>query len=214
LALAANSPFWLGVDTGYASFRTVIWRRWPMAGTPQFFASRAEYDTLVDTLVKTGSLSDATKIYWDVRPSARFETLEFRITDVCLTIDEALLIAGLSRALVRTCYDQAIKNESALDVRPELLRAAKWRAARYGFEGELIDVADKRAIPAHELIEKLLATLRPALEAYGDWDEINTLTHDTLARGNGATPQRAAYARRGHLEDVVDLLIAETAQGT
>lgn len=214
LALAANSPFWLGVDTGYASFRTGIWRRWPMAGTPQFFASRAEYDALVDTLVQTGSISDATKIYWDVRPSARFETLEFRVTDVCLTIDEAVLIAGLSRALARTCYEQAIKNEPALEVRPELLRAAKWSAARYGLEAELIDVADKRAVPAHELIEKLLATLRPALERYGDWDEINSLARDTLGRGNGATRQRAAYARRDQLEDVVDLLIAETAQGT
>ena len=214
LALAANSPFWLGVDTGYASFRTGIWRRWPMAGTPHFFASRAEYDALVDTLVQTGSISDATKIYWDVRPSARFETLEFRVTDVCLTIDEAVLIAGLARAIARTCYDQAIKDEPALDVRPELLRAAKWRAARYGLEGELIDLVDKCAIPAHELIEKLLVTLRPALERYGEWDEINSLTHDTLARGNGATRQRAAYARRGQFEDVVDLLIAETAQGT
>ena len=82
LALAANSPFWLGVDTGYASFRTAIWRRWPMAGTPQIFASRADYDALIDTLVQTGSVSDATKIYWDVRPSAHFETLEFRVTDV------------------------------------------------------------------------------------------------------------------------------------
>lgn len=214
LALAANSPFWLGVDTGYASFRTGIWRRWPMAGTPHFFASRAEYDALVDTLVQTGSISDATKIYWDVRPSARFETLEFRVTDVCLTIDEAVLIAGLSRALARTCYDQAIKNEPALEVRPEVLRAAKWSAARYGLEAELIDVADKRAIPARELVEKLLTTLRPALEAYGDWDEINSLARDTLGRGNGATRQRAAYARRHQLEDVVDLLITETAQGT
>jgi carboxylate-amine ligase len=100
-----------------------------------------------------------------------------------------------------------------LNVRPELLRAAKWSAARYGLEAELIDVADKRAVPAHELIEKLLATLRPALEKYGDWDEINSLTHDTLARGNGAARQRA-YARRDQLADVVDLLIAETAQGT
>ena len=100
-----------------------------------------------------------------------------------------------------------------MDVRPELLRAAKWRAARYGLEGELIDVVDKCAVPAHELIEKLLATVRPALERYGEWGEINSLTHDTLARGNGATRQRAAYARRAQLEDVVDLLIAETAQG-
>jgi gamma-glutamyl:cysteine ligase YbdK (ATP-grasp superfamily) len=87
-----------------------------------------------------------------------------------------------------------------LDVCPELLRASKWSAARYGLEAELIDVADKRAIPAHELVEKLLATLRPTLESYGDWDEINSLARDTLARGNGATRQRAAYARRDQLK--------------
>ena len=109
LALAANSPYWLGWDTGYASFRTEVWRRWPTAGTPQLFRGRAEYDALVGTLVATGSVSDATKIYWDVRPSARFETLEFRVTDVCLTVDEAVMIAGLVRALARTCHEQSAR---------------------------------------------------------------------------------------------------------
>ncbi|MGI9105245.1 MAG: carboxylate-amine ligase [Pyrinomonadaceae bacterium] len=213
LALAANSPYWLGWDTGYASFRTEIWRRWPMSGTPQVFRSRAEYDALVETLVATGSVSDATKIYWDVRPSARYETLEFRVTDVCLTIDEAVMIAGLIRALTRTAYEQAMRDEPLPHARPEVLRAAKWRAARYGLEADLIDMAAGRAVPAADLVEQLLAHLRPALEASGDWEEISTLVRYTLARGNGAMRQRAAFARADSFEDVVDLIVAETARG-
>lgn len=211
LALAANSPFWLGWDTGYASFRTEIWRRWPMSGTPQVFSSRAEYDSLVETLVATGSVNDATKIYWDVRPSARFETLEFRITDVCMTVDEAVMIAGLVRGITRICYNQARQDERLQPVRPELLRAAKWRAARYGLEAELIDVAEERALPAQVLIEKMLAHLRPALEENRDWEEVSEIVRATLSRGNGAARQRTAFRRADNFEDVVDLIVNETA---
>ena len=214
LALAANSPYWLGWDTGYASFRTEIWRRWPMSGTPQVFASRAEYDRLVETLVATGSVSDGTKIYWDVRPSARFETLEYRVTDVCLTIDEAVMIAGLVCALTRTAYAHYMRGEPLTQVRPEVLRAAKWRAARYGLDAELIDVTEGRAAPAAEVVEKLLTYLRPALEEDGNWEEVAALTRYTLARGNGATRQRQAYARAENFEAVVDLIVSETAKGT
>lgn len=214
LALASNSPFWLGVDTGYTSFRTEIWRRWPMAGTPQVFASRREYDELVEVLVATGSVSDATKIYWDVRPSARFETLEFRVTDVCLTIDEAVMIAGLARALAQTCYEQAQRDAPSPTARPELLRAAKWRAARFGLEDNLIDVEKGQELPAPEIIEKLLTFVRPALEAQDEWEEISTLVRETVSRGTGAARQRAAYERAGQFEDVVDLLVEETARGT
>ena len=213
LALSANSPFWLGADTGYASFRTEIWRRWPMAGTPQVFAARAEYDAVVAALVATGSIEDATKIYWDVRPSARYETVEFRVADVCLTTDEAVLIAGLTRALARTCYEQAQRDEPIAHVRPELLRAAKWRAARYGLEADLIDTAEQRAVPAREMVEKLLTLLRPALEADGAWDEVSALARATLARGTGAARQRAAYARAESFADVVNLITAETKRG-
>ena len=211
LALAANSPFWLGRDTGYASFRTEIWRRWPLSGTPQVFNSRSEYDALVEALVATGSADDATKIYWDVRPSARFETLEFRVTDVCLTVDEAVMIAGLVRALARDCYEQAARDVPLAPVRPELLRAAKWRAARYGLDADLIDVEECRAVPAHELVMRLLARLRPALEADGAWEEVGELVRGTLGRGNGASRQRAAFARAGSFVDVVDLVVAETS---
>lgn len=214
LALAANSPYWLGWETGYASFRTEIWRRWPMSGTPQVFRSRAAYDALVETLVATKSVSDGTKIYWDVRPSARFETLEYRVTDVCLTIDEAVMIAGLVRALTRTAYGEFGRGEPLPDVRPEVLRAAKWRAARYGLDGDLIDVAAGVARPAADMIERLLAHLRPALEADGNWEEVSTLTRYTLARGNGASRQRQAFARADSFDAVVDLIVAETAKGT
>jgi carboxylate-amine ligase len=214
LALSANSPFWLGADTGYSSFRTEIWRRWPMSGTPQVFHSRAEFDALVRQLVATGSIEDGTKIYWDVRPSARFETLEFRAADVCLTVDEAVMTAGLARALARTCHARAASDEPFNHARPELLRAAKWRAARYGLDADLIDVEEGEARPARQMVEKLLSFLRPALEEHGEWDETSALARETLKRGNGATRQRETYARNGSLEEVVDFIVAETRKGT
>lgn len=214
LALTCNSPFWLGLDTGYASYRTELFQRFPMVGTPNVLASRAEYDALIESLVATGSISDASKIYWDIRPSAHFETLEFRVPDVCLTIDEAVMVAGLCRGLARTCLDAARRGEPIEHARPELLRAAKWRASRFGIEGELVDVHARRAVPAATLIETFLEYLRPALEALGEWDEIGTLVLDTLARGTGTRRQREAFARRGRFEDVVDLIIDETARGT
>ena len=214
LALSANSPFWLGVDTGYASFRTEVWRRWPMAGTPMPFASRGEYERLVECLVRTGSVSDATKIYWDVRPSARFETLEFRVADVCLTLDEAVMLAGLVRGVARAAYDDARRGGARPDVRPELLRAAKWRAARFGLEADLIDVGEGRSAPAREVVGKLLEHVRPALEEFGEWEEVAALVAEVSARGTGAARQRAAYARRGSFEGVVDYAADETAKGT
>jgi carboxylate-amine ligase len=214
LALAANSPFWLGVDTGYASFRTAIWRRWPMTGTPLIFAARADYDRLVADLVATESISDATMIYWDVRPSARFETLEFRVTDVCMTVGEAVMVAGLSRALARTCAAEASRGKEFHDIRPEILRAAKWRAARSGLEEELVDVRAARAVPARELVEMFLGYLRPSLEEYDEWDEVVAQVHEVLDRGTGAARQRAEYSRNASFQEVVDFIVAETIKGT
>lgn len=217
VALAANSPFWQGDDTGYASFRTEVWRRWPMAGSPQIFNSRAEYDALVRVLVETGSISDETKIYWDMRPADRFDTLEFRATDIGLSVDEAVLIAGMARALAQTCHDEAVRDREQQAVfvpaRPELLRAAEWRAARYGLEGELIDVQIGKSVPAPQLIEKLLAFVRPALEKTEDWDEVSQLLNRVLESGNGATRQRRIYEKTGKLEDVVDYVAQETRLG-
>ena len=213
LALAANSPYWLGTDTGYSSFRTEMWSRWPTAGTPHPFSSRADFDGLVSALQSTGIISDGTKIYWDMRPSARFETMEFRVTDVCMTVDEAVMIAGLARGLARTCYDAAIAGAPSPQVRPELLRAAKWQAARYGLDGELVDLDAMASVPAAAMVESLLAYVRPALEDYGEWDEVAALARATVERGSAARRQREVFARNQRLEDVVDFVIAETARG-
>lgn len=214
LALSANSPFWLGTDTGYASYRTEIWSRWPLSGVPSIFESHDEYKALVEALVATKSVEEATKIYWDVRLSERYPTIEFRITDVCMRVDEAVMVAGLVRALARTCYEQALRDEPFVAARPELLRAAHWRAARYGLDADLMDIDALAPIPAREMVEKFLAFVRPSLEDAGEWDEISSIVHETMQRGTGATRQREAYKRAGRLEDVVDLIVEETAKGT
>ena len=124
------------------------------------------------------------------------------------------MLAGLARALVRTCRERAERGEPYPEARPELLRAAHWAASRHGLDEELVDVEAGRAVPAREVIEGLLAFARPALEEHGDWEEVSTLADDTLEQGNGARRQRRACERTGRLEDVVDMLIEETAQGT
>jgi carboxylate-amine ligase len=214
IALAANSPFWQGVDTGYASYRTELFQRFPTTGTPGVFASRAEYDDLVNALVSAGMIEDGSKIYWDVRPSSHVETLEFRVADVCMRIDEAVMVAGLCRALARACHDAHRRGAPIEHARPELLRAAKWHASRYGLEGSLIDVLARRAAPAAQVVEGLLGFVRPALEEHGEWEEVSGLVRRTLRHGNGARRQREALARAGKLEDVVDLIVAETSIGT
>jgi carboxylate-amine ligase len=214
LALSANSPFWLGEDTGYASYRTQVWGRLPTAGPPGLFGSLAEHDALVRALVATGGAMEATQVYWDIRLPEKLETVEIRVADVCTTVDEAVMLAGLSRALVHTCHERAQGGESYPKACPELLRAAHWVASRHGLDAELVDVETERVVPARKVIEALLFFTRPALEEHGDWEEIAALVNDTLEQGNGARRQRRAYERAGRLEDVVDMLVEETAQGT
>ncbi len=214
LAIAANSPFWGGSDTGYSSFRAEIARRWPQSDLPHHFDSHAEYDKLIDDLVAGGSVPDASQIYWDIRPSMSYDTLEFRATDVPPSIDETVMVAGLVRALGVTCLDEIEQGAAASKPRPELLQAAKWRAGRDGLRGELIDIRTGRAKPAAELVGDLLEYVRPALEGLGDFNEVCVLVAETLRRGNGADRQRAIYERTGSLEAVVDALAAETCAGT
>jgi glutamate---cysteine ligase / carboxylate-amine ligase len=214
LALSANSPFWLGEDTGYASYRTQVWGRLPTAGPPGHFGSLAEHDALVRTLVQVGGAAEPTQVYWDIRIPELLETVEIRVADVCSKVDEAVMLAGLSGALVRSCRERAVRGEPYPSPRLELLRSAHWVASRHGLDAELVDVEAERAVPAREMIEKLLAFARPALEEHGDWEEVSALVDATLKQGNGARRQRRAYERAGRLEDVVDMLIEETAQGT
>jgi carboxylate-amine ligase len=162
----------------------------------------------------TKSVEDTSRIYWDIRLPERYETIEFRIMDVCMTIDEALMLAGLIRALVRACCDAAHRNISVPNVRAELLRVANWRAARYGLEDELVDVLAERTMPARALIERFLVFLRPALESEGDWERISSLVTRTLNHGNGAMRQRALFQQTRSIANVVQYIIDETAKGS
>ena len=214
LALSANSPFWLGEDSGYASYRTQVWGRMPVSGPPGTFDSKAEHDELIDALVASGVVADSTKVYWDIRLPEDLDTIEVRVMDVCSRTDEAVMLAGLTRALVRACYERSEREEPYPKPRSELLRAAHWLASRYGLDAKLLDPEAEQAAPARVVIERMLAFARPALEEGGDWEEVSALVHETLEHGNGADRQRRAYEKAGRLEDVVDMLVEETAQGT
>ncbi len=211
VALFASSPFWMGGDTGYASYRTMLWQRWPTAGMPGRFASVGEYHAVVQSLVKSGVITDAGQIYWAVRLNPTYSTLEVRVADACTTIDEAVAYAGLSRALVRVCLEEGRNERQPSVVRPEILAAARWRAARSGLDDALIDPLTAEPIPASAMLDRLLMYVRPALEDVGDWDEVADLVEQTVRHGTSAARQRAAYRDTDRLEDVVDRLVQETA---
>ncbi|MHB1533589.1 MAG: carboxylate-amine ligase [Acidimicrobiales bacterium] len=198
LALSANSPFWQGIDSGYASYRTQVWQRWPMAGMPPALEGTDAYDKLVEGLVGSGAIEDATHLYWYVRPSARYPTLEFRVCDVCLDPDDAVTLAGLLRALVWTCAGAEPVAPAASRVGEDYhLRAAMWQAARYGLERRLVDPETGSAGPSMAVIRSAVARLRPALDAHGDRAGVEAGVERILSRGNGAMWQRQVGARVG-----------------
>lgn len=214
LTLSANSPFWMKSATGYDSYRMEQWFRLPAAGPPPIFESYNEHETTVEQLIKYGIVDDPTKIYWDIRLSKRFPTIEFRVADVCATVDEAVLQAGLCRAIAQTAYDEAQSNKPYPKIRTNTLRAAMWQAARYGLGGQLIDFDADEPRPAKETINAMLQKVRPALEQNGDWDEISGLLESVLKNGNAAQRQRQVYEETQSFEAVVDYLIAETEKET
>jgi carboxylate-amine ligase len=210
LALSANSPFWLGRHTDYASYRTEMWSRLPMTGQPQLIKDEKEYQTLINNLVSIGIIQDASNIYWDIRLSNKFPTIEFRVTDVCMTVEEAVTITGLIRALVWTSYQEIINDVPFEPIRPEILQAAQWSAARYGLTDKLIDVENKIQVPAQELVKRFIKYLRPALEKFGDWETISTSVQGILERGNGAQRQLAVYQKNQSFDEVVDYIVQQT----
>jgi len=210
LALSANSPFWEGADTRYASYRSEVFHRWPTAGLPEPFASRAEYDDLVALMHSVGAIDAPARLYWDVRPSARYPTLEFRVADVSVTVDDAVTLAGLCRALVAEAIDAVRAGDAPAVPRPEVLRAALWRAARFGLSDDLIDLTSCRARPARTVVEDVLTRLQPQLDRLGDAAVVTAGVATLLDEGTGAERQRRAHARRDRIEDVVDYLVEAT----
>jgi carboxylate-amine ligase len=210
LALSGSSPYWQREDTGYASSRTLAWHRWPTAGPPAPLRDAADYDALIDDLLRSGTMSDPGMVYFDMRPSAHQKTVELRICDASPTVDGVVLIAGLARALAVHGVRAHIEGHPQPEYRPELLRAASWRAARSGLEGDLVDVPRRELVPPSRAIRLMLDHLREDLEEAGDWEEVSALALDALARGSSAARQRQRANRGGGLESVVDMLVAET----
>jgi glutamate---cysteine ligase / carboxylate-amine ligase len=212
LALSTSSPFASdGSDTGYSSMRTLVWQRWPTTGLAAPVQSAKEYDELVNDLVASGVIADAGMVYFDVRPANAAPTLELRLCDSCPLVDTVLLIAGIFRALVER---EAVAAQAGIEptiLSPAVGRAALWRAARSGLEGELVDVSGPVSRPASEVVSGLVDALRPQLEQTGDWETVSELSRQALIVGTSSARQRRALRRRGRLTDVVDQLIAETA---
>ncbi|MFD9428879.1 MULTISPECIES: glutamate--cysteine ligase [unclassified Streptomyces] len=210
-ALAASSPFWMGADTGYSSYRSMVWERWPTSGMPPTFRSYDEYQNSVRLSVESGISPVAGDIFWDVRPGTQYQTVEFRIADSCATADEVILQAGLCRALVHTTLTEIEKGDTPADIRSELLRAAKWRSTRFGLTDRLLDPFTAALVPAHEMVDRLCEHVRPSLEGTGDWTVASGITERIKRQGTSAERQRAVFERRKSLEDIVDHQVRDTA---
>jgi carboxylate-amine ligase len=210
LAMSGSSPLFQHGDTGYASYRTIAISRWPTTGPPPLADSAKEYDEAVTALVNSGVISDPGMIYFDVRPSARYPTLEIRVADACPLLDDVVLIAALARALVSTAATTTVKDETPPY---PLNRAASWRAARSGLDDGLVHPVTWLAVPAAEAVEALLTHVRPDLEERNEWAAVRSLATALLARGTSARRQRGALAAGGDLTGVVAAVVAETMSG-
>lgn len=210
LALSSNSPFYGDQDTGYASYRSVLWGRWPSAGPAPLFGDEAGYEAAIRDQLNTGSALDDGMIYFDARLSAHYPTVEFRVADVCTDVRDAVLLAALARGLVDTA---AQAEQPPIDIALPVLRAAAWRAARWGMTGTLINPLTATQEPAPIVLDRLLDWIGPALSTNEDLAYVQ----DNLARiereGTGAQRQRAVYSRTHDLRAVVADAVRRTAAG-
>lgn len=205
LALTANSAVYRNADTGHSSWRSVLWARWPSAGPPPHFDSAADYDAAVQMLVRSEVIRDDGMVYWDVRPSADFPTVEIRVADVPATVGETVLLAAVARAAVMTALEAEERSDPQPTVDAWTLKAAYWKAARDGADGSGVDLRTNTAASMRTLVQNLVDWVRPALLATGDEDVVRRGVAAVFAHGNGAMRQRRAW-RRGH--DVHDVLAA------
>ncbi|WP_028644576.1 carboxylate-amine ligase [Nocardioides sp. URHA0020] len=209
LAMSANSPFADGRDSGYASWRAQVWSRWPSAGPTEQFGSVEGYRESTRMMIRTGAARDDGMLYFDARLSVHQPTLEVRVSDVCADPEDAVAIGALVRGLVETAAGEWRDGRPVPRWRSEALRAAHWRAARYGMSDALVHPLERELRGAREVVDALADAVAPALAEAGDADRVARVL-DRLVHANGATRQRAAYERTGSVRGVVDDLIART----
>ncbi len=212
LALSTSSPIWHGRDTGLKSYRSVIFESLPRTGIPPQFGSYADYRSYVDLLLATGSIEETSHIWWDVRPSEKFPTLEVRIPDMCTRVDETLCLAALVQAIVAKLVRLRQANQTWRIYHKHLLDENKWRAVRYGITGKLIDFGKVKEMPLATLIEELLAWVDDVVDELGSRREVE-YAHTILQHGASADRQLAVYHRTGDFRAVVDQVVEETQEG-
>ncbi|WP_445170484.1 glutamate--cysteine ligase 2 [Mycolicibacterium sp. Dal123E01] len=204
LALTANSAIYRNADSGHASWRSVLWARWPSAGPPPHLESAEHYDAIVAMLLDAGVMLDDGMVYWDVRPSKKFPTVEIRVADVPATVAETVLLATLSRAAVMTAMAAERAGAPSPRIDDHILRAAYWKAAHDGLDGQAIDITDGSATaPTSAVLGKWLTLLQPALQELGDDEWVRAELARLLQEGNGAMRQRAAWRQRHDIADVL-----------
>jgi carboxylate-amine ligase len=212
LALSCSSPFWLQRRTGLKSYRSVIWSRIPRTGIPPEFSSHAEFTSYVELLIRTGSIDNGKKIWWDLRPHWQYPTIEFRICDACTRVDEVLCIAALIQAICAKLLRLRSANLGFRKYPPSLISENKWRAMRYGIDGKLIDFGKSSEVPMRDLAVELLEFVDDVVDDLDSRKEVEYV-ETILREGTSADRQLRVHERTGSLEAVVDHLAAETMQG-
>jgi glutamate---cysteine ligase / carboxylate-amine ligase len=213
LTLSTSSPFWMGRETGLKSYRSIIFRNFPRTGIPPVIDSWTDYASLVDTLVRTGCVPNASKVWWDIRPNHSYPTLEFRVCDVCTRIEEAVCVAAILQAIVAKLWKLRQDNMTFRVYPTALIEENKWRAVRYGLDGRLIDLGKQQELAAAALVRELLEWfVDDVVDELGSRAEVEYAFH-ILEHGTSADRQLARYHETGDLKAVVDSLIAETAEG-
>jgi carboxylate-amine ligase len=211
-ALSTNSPFWKGRNTGFNSYRAKVFDRFPRTGIPDYFSSHGEFQSYVETLIKTGSIEDSSKIWWDIRPHSRYPTLEFRVCDLPMTVDETIALAALCQAIVAKLYKLISQNLGFRLYRRLYINENKWRASRYGINGKLIDFGKKQEVNTKELIFELLNFVEEVVDELGIRNEMNFISK-ILENGTGADRQLKVWNETQDLKAVVDYIISETYKG-
>jgi len=212
LALSANSPFWLGMDTGLKSYRCKVFDKFPRTNIPDYFPSYGEYENFVKLLIKTGCMDNAKKIWWDIRPHPFFSTLEFRVCDIPMRVDETIALAALMQATLAKLYKLHAANQGFRLYRRALVMENKWRAARYGINGKMIDWGKQKEVPIRDLILEYLDFVDDVVDELDSREEINYI-RTILETGNGADRQLKVFQETGDLKKVVDYIIEETEVG-
>lgn len=212
LALSTSSPCWLGRPSGLKSTRSEIFKRFPRTGIPGHFDSYGEFQRFVDTLIKTGCIDNAKKIWWDVRPHPFFDTVEIRICDMTTRVDDTLAIAALIQAVMGKLYLLYRRNWAFREYSRELIEENKWRAVRYGLDGQLIDFGKQEQVPVRHLIGELLDFVEEASDIFKSQDVLERI-RVLLREGTSADRQLAVLAKTGSYQAVVDDLIEQSSLG-